>query len=233
MKKLISFAGLNILFLVFMSFKLCESANKSNKISIDDFPMTVGSQWTYLRTDSVYHYGDPTREVVKETVAVQITSEQKGSNQEQILRWIRNFVNAIDTEYAVVKGDTVTLFTSIDSVKSSVVFRFVFPLKVGKRWSGHSTFRDSDYYAVMRAESVTVPAGKFSNAYLIFRRIADLGIPGVVKFWVVPKIGIVKMAREDFIIRDDFIIIGKEYYPTDYARKKFSIWELIRYDIKK
>ena len=226
MKKLIYLGCLEILFLVFISFKLCESGDKSNKISIDDFPMTVGSQWTFVRTDSLFEYGDPKRTVVKETVTVQIANEHSVNSKEKILEWIRTFDNTVDTEYAVIQGDTIMLATSMDPVKSSVVFHFVFPIKIGKGWSGPSSFRNSDYYMVMEPESVLVPAGNFATAYLIRRITGDLSNLGLIKYWVVPKIGIVKMTRSNLLI------LGKEYYPTSSAYEKIAIWELIEYKVK-
>lgn len=220
MERNILFLCIFLLYFVHMGHSQTQASDEPKEVSISDFPMTVGSQWTYLRTDSLFqsiHYQD-TRTVEQETVTIQITSEHKKGNKEKILEWVRTFPTAVDTEYVVIKEDTVTLLTSMDTVKSDVVFHFIFPIKIGNIWSGPSTFRESDSYKVMEPESVIVPAGNFATNHLIYRITGDLSNLGLVKYWVVPKIGIIKMNKHTSVI--------------GFALKS-TTWELIKYDIKK
>lgn len=228
MERNILFLCIFLLYFVHMGHSQTQASDEPKEVSISDFPMTVGSQWTYLRTDSLFqsiHYQD-TRTVEQETVTIQITSEHKKGNKEKILEWVRTFPTVVDTEYVVIKEDTVTLFTSVDTAKSEVVFHFVFPLKTNKRWAGESRNSDSISYRVVRQESVTVPAGKFTNAYWISRRTWDPEdstfvhhFPESVNYWVVSEIGIVKMNK---------------YTSSAIALEhKSTTWELIKYDIKK
>jgi len=221
MKKLISLGCLEILFLVFISFKLCESGDKSNKISIDDFPMTVGSQWTYLRTDSLAYYmgyRTPSYTVRIETVTVQITRAHKKKRKEIITEWVRTFPSKVDTQYVVIKKDTLRLLTSMDPTERHVVFQFIFPLKAGKSWNGPYPF-PSDSSKVVQPEPIEVAAGKFTEAFLISREIWSPNSLGHRKYWIVPKVGIVKMSKSNLFT------LGPEY--------NAETWELIKYDIRK
>src|SRR5574341_2243995 len=198
MKKFISLVGLEILFLVSISSKLCESANKSSKISIKDFPMTVGSQWTYVRTDSLAYYlgrREPSFTVRMETVTVHITRTDKTKKKEIISEWVLTFRSKVDTQYVVIHKDTLRMLTTMDPIERYVEFEFVFPLKVGKSWNGPYPYL-SDSSKVVQLEPVEVPAGRFTAAYLINRQIWSPNSLGHRKYWIVPKVGIVM--REPF-----------------------------------
>lgn len=219
MKKLNSLLALEILFLVFISFKLCESGDKSNKISIDDFPMTVGSQWTYVRTDSLIRQigrRDPVYVTEIETVTVHVIRTHKKKHKEIICAWMRTFHDKVDTQYVALKRDTLKFIDSEDPATGYVLFQILFPIKVGNRWYGRYGEPPPDSYKVAQPESLEVEAGTFTDAYLIERGVWIPNNPIYFKYWIVPKVGIVKIRKWDSIF-------------GEYTSEN---WDLIRYDIR-
>jgi len=211
-----------ILFLVLISFKLCESGDKSNKISIDDFPMTVGSQWTYVRTDTLIRSigrKEPIYVTELETVTVQVVRTDKRKRKEIVSEWVRMFNTEVDTQYVIFRKDTLEFTTSDNPAGSPFNFKIAFPIKFGNRWYGWYGEPPRDSFKVVLEESLKVAAGKFSQVYLIERGTFIPNSLGYYKCWIVPEIGIVKMCRW-----------GQNTLGGEY---KVENWDLIRYDIKK
>lgn len=222
MKKLVSLARLNILFLVLISFKVCESGDKSNKISIGDFPLTVGSQWTYLRVDTLIRQigrREPVYVTEIETVTFEVVRADKKKKKETVSKWVRMFNTEIDTQYVVLKKDTLEFMTPANPAGGHFTFKIAFPLKIGNRWFGRYGEPPPDSYKVVQTEYLEVAAGTFTDAYLIERGIWIPNNPIYFKYWIVPKIGIVKMSKRDLFT------LGPEY--------NAETWELIKYDIRK
>ncbi len=220
MKKLVSFTGLEILLLAFISFKLGESGDKSDKLSIEDFPMTVGSQWTFVRTDTLIRQigrREPTYVTEIETVTIEVVRTDKKKKKEIISKWVRTFNAEIDTQYVIFSKDTLELTTPTNPAGSYFAFKIAFPLIVGNRWFGRYGEPPPDSYKVAQPESLKVEAGTFADAYLIERGIWIPNNSIYFKYWIVPKIGIVKMRKWD-------------QYFGEYTIEN---WDLIRYDIKK
>ena len=223
MTKLSSLTNLMILFLVFMSFKSCKPSDKSNELSIDDFPMTVGSQWTYVRTDTLIRQigrREPTYVTEIETVTIEVVRTDKKKKKEIISKWVRTFNAEIDTQNVIFNKDTLEFMYPDNPVGSFFTFKIPFPLKVGNRWYGYYVEPPPpDSYKVVQKESLEVKAGTFADAYLIERGTWIPNNPANFKYWVVPKIGIVKIRSWDL-----FTLGGET---------KIENWELIKYDIKK
>ena len=222
MTKLSSLTNLMILFLVFMSFKSCKPSDKSNELSIDDFPMTVGSQWTYVRTDTLIRQigrREPTYVTEIETVTIEVVRTDKKKKKEIISKWVRTFNAEIDTQNVIFNKDTLEFMYPDNPAGSFFTFKIPFPLKVGNRWYGWYGEPPRDSFKVVQEESLEVPAGKFGQVYLIERGIFIPNNGGYYKCWIVPEIGIVKMSRWSQNT------LGREYEVED--------WDLIGYDIKK
>ena len=212
--------GIYLLGLVPMSYSQIQATDKPKEFLTKEFPMTVGSQWTYLRTDTLIRSigrKDPIYVTEMETVTVKITKTNKKKQKEIISEWIRTFNTEVDTQNVILKKDTLEFMTPSNPAGSYFTFKIAFPLKAGNRWFGRYGEPPPDSYKVVQPESLEVEAGTFADTYLIERGIWIPNNSIYFKYWVVPNIGIIKIHKWDQYFG--------EYQTED--------WELIRYDIRK
>lgn len=142
-------------------------------VPVDDFPNTPGTFWKYAWYDSLTATAD--------TVLVSIS--QNFSAGDTTL-WKYHFKTGIDSQFVVIKQDTVNIFEYLNYEYPRYVI--VFPLKTGNAWTNRF-YEDS----VVAVENIQV-LGKTKQAYIIREEWGILNDYGTIKSWFVPGIGIVK-----------------------------------------
>jgi hypothetical protein len=72
--------------------------------------------------------------------------------------------------------------------------KYIFPLAVGKKW-GFDYGSGGDSVNVVSLDSLSVPAGRFAQSFLLYERAYQIGPVAnyYTKTWFVPRIGIIKM----------------------------------------
>ncbi len=155
----------------------------SFKFYKNDFPNTIGDNWTYSVYDSLANELD--------TVKVKIIGEKVLPNSVVSKIWIYSGGNFNDTNYVAFYDDTLKVFQKNDLVYPTE--QIVFPLSVGKVWGIYG-----DTSNVKAIENVSVNAGNFNNAYHIFRKATGLNFQLLEDVWIVPKVGIVKKNKYEY-----------------------------------
>ena len=155
--------------------------------TIASFPLTVGSAWTYRRTDSTA--------ATVTTVTVTIDSTLPGSTGSSVTQWLLADGEIVDTLMVTVTGDTLTL-DGLPRRFTACLGRYVFPFIVGDGWRGLSP---SDSVQVLAAQRLRTPVGTFDRAFEIERELVIPNQIAVWTHWFVPEIGIVQLTfREQF-----------------------------------
>lgn len=155
--------------------------------TLANFPLGVGSEWTYRRTDSVA--------ATVTTVTVTIDAALPGSPGSSALRWLLDDGTVVDTLIVTTTGDTVTI-EGTPQLFIAYLGRYVFPFVAGDGWRGLSP---SDSVRVLSALPLRTPVQRFDRAFEIER---ELVIPNQIATWThwfVPNIGVVQLTfREQF-----------------------------------
>ena len=184
-------ASFPLIVLALLSIINCSCKNSPTQAkdsSAIDFPNKVGDTWTYIHFDSLYRKLD--------TAFVTIVGQTTmGSNQAATI-WQFKSSEGVDTNYVVVSDNAVYFGGGVsdDTVLyalSAIVYRLIFPLKVGNEWSG-GYFNDTD--RVVNISSIAVAAGNFSTAYEVVETWG-LGFnqDWSISRWFVPGVGIVRI----------------------------------------
>ncbi len=174
------------------------------KMFLGQFPMTTGSRWVYTIRDSIRHRTD--------TAHVRIVGSRVLPDGHKAMLWVYRIHAKIDTEYAVVSGDTITFRRNMDPQSSRV--RFVFPLVPGKRWSVHPPGTTE----VRKIMTVKTPAENFPHAFEVVQQPAVRNFVGGTTFWLVPRVGIVQIHRKSI--------------DTINNQEEDARWELLSWTVK-
>lgn len=150
------------------------------KFRLSQFPNKIGTSWTYEVYDSIAR--------VLDTVVVHIVGLTVLPNNKVATLWQITSRSGVDTQYVFTSGDTLRM--SDDPSALFIRTTYVFPLQEGKGWRGGFP---SDTVTVMSRGSVTVPVGRFDNAFELEERWGFLNDYGRVSSWLVPNVGLVRM----------------------------------------
>lgn len=185
---------LTVLLGIYLLFSLVSCEDEPINSSLDttnptlaNFPIGVGSEWTYRRTDSLA--------ATVTTVTVTIDAILPSIPSVAATQWLVSDGSGEDTLVVTIAGDSVTLDGS-PQYAQGLLGRYVFPFIVGDRWPGLSPV--DTVRVVSRGRTVT-PVQTFDNAFEIER---ELQLPNQVTTWThwfVPDIGIVKLSYRDFL----------------------------------
>jgi hypothetical protein len=190
----------NILFFVFIVLLIlnvsCKNSATSTTTAIPaDFPNNIGNKWVYSFYDSLSNKSD----------YLTITIVGQTADKSAAI-WQFKYPDRIDTQYVSASHDTIQFNPYISSSWFSYNNKIPFPLQVGNGWRGNYA-NDSTYVAEIN--SITVPAGTFTNAYKIVEGWGGFNDYGLIITWFVPKVGIVSryhkgwsfgMANETFTL---------------------------------
>ncbi len=171
----------SVIFLLLVLLYSCNDSitNPTNENAITDFPNKIGDEWKYFYYDSLTSSAD--------TVIVSIVSDTTFNVNKTAKVWKYTFRNKIEYYFVEILNDTVRIFHSLESFWDNT--KFVFPLKVGKKWRGDFV---NDSSSVIDRDSISVLAGHFRDSYLIQEGWGALNDYGRVLTNFVPGIGIVK-----------------------------------------
>ena len=158
--------------------------DNGDSIIIEYFPNEFGNKWVYAFYDSMLDETD--------TLRVTILNPFDTYDSTSYNYWQYALSSKIDTVRVKVVGDTAWIYPSFEDW---FLFKFVFPLFVGSSWEYSGYY---DIYVVQDKSDLTVPAGTFDEAYLIFRRAYLFNCQGEEKIWYVPKVGIVKRKYKEY-----------------------------------
>jgi hypothetical protein len=153
----------------------------SGMFRIEDFPNTIGSQWTYAVFDSLTHQPD--------TLVATIVGQTVLANNMAATVWRMAYSNLTDSQYVELANDTMTVYYRRERTL------FVFPFQVGSMWIG-SFLRDSN--SVVHRGQITVPAGSFASGFQIREKWSFPQDSGEAVTWMVPRVGIVDLRRKQY-----------------------------------
>ena len=141
----------------------------------NQFPLTVGSTWTYAVFDSIAQQAD--------TVTVTALKQTSVSASGATYLWTYRYSNRIDSVTVVSNADTVNYLIPNAALPRMT---FVFPLVAGQSLQGLY------YRGSVGAGSASVPAGTFPNSFEVFEQPYEGNFYGGTTCWIAPHIGIVK-----------------------------------------
>lgn len=172
-----------------------------------EFPNTVGTFWKYKVYDSVFNNLD--------TVLIQVIGNTMLQNGDNAAIWsLHSLYYGNDTNYVTNKSDGINIYYNRYAT-SSIKERYVFPLALGKSWTGQLI---QDTIKVSEQGTVSVIAGIFSNAFKLnqdFRTYPGLNITKQEE-WFVPNIG----------------MVSRQYRYSGTAGVENKKWELVSFLIK-
>jgi len=176
---------ISILVFLLLFNSACKQITETTIESTFDFPLSVGSTWTYATYDSV--------SLARDTVEVTIIGTTPLSNGAPATLWKYKYISRAETLVVARSSDTV-VFSSYTHAPV-----FVFPLKVGNAWGRQYV----DTFTVTSQRLISLPSQLGAIiAYTAFIVDQQSLLPNDFshfQYWVVPKIGIVRQFQAKFI----------------------------------
>ncbi len=182
----------------------CKESVTGPSASSLDFPLTVGSTWTYATFDSL--------SLARDTVVLTIVGTTTETNASSATQWRYASSGSVDTFTVARFGDTLEFNT----------FRlpptFVFPLTVGKAWK--TQMIDSFEVTGQMMVSLPSPLGEVIayQATIVHQQTALPNSFVQHDYWVVPGIGIVAVYEQGF-------------NSTVRLERTKTVWTLVSYSI--
>ena len=177
------------------------------------FPQKIGNKWKYKVTDE--------EGIVTDTATVEIVGTTTLQNGETASIWVYSyfgwlyFYDDIDTLYLVTRADTL-IYYQISQNNLYPFLGYIVPFQVGDSWGEIWNNR----VTVLDYDSISINIGTFYGAYQMEHRIWEGGSNGSPYYWIVPRVGLVKMKLKICRIDQNFNLICTEEY-----------WELIWYNL--
>ncbi|MEA3296360.1 MAG: hypothetical protein U9R56_00665 [candidate division Zixibacteria bacterium] len=144
-----------------------------------DFPNKIGFRWTYAYYDSIA--GSP------DTVEVTIIGNETLENGEMAKIWRYEFRTKTKIRHVSIVGDTVKIYWNL----LPDLLTFLYPLEVGSSWTSSTVA--SDTTTVLDGVGVSIPAGSFTDGYLITREWFGLEEYENSRIYIVNGVGLVLM----------------------------------------
>ncbi len=169
---------------------------KKREVQADGyFPNEPGYHWTY-RWIADRSEG---------TIEVKILDSKKLAGGEVAKGWQYIYKNGlesyVDTVWVVSSDKDVSIYNDLDMSDSSQFsterLHYILPLEVGNRW--YANLFQGDTTRVLNQETVSVPAGSFSNVFRISKNVgfaANAGVQDTIYFK--KNIGVVKFCQHEF-----------------------------------
>ncbi|MBM2841986.1 MAG: hypothetical protein HW412_2514 [Bacteroidetes bacterium] len=149
--------------------------------NLTDFPNSQGSRWTYFVYDSLAQRSD--------TLVVTVGGQTILPGNIPATIWQFAYLTRTDTMFVVVAGDTLRFYRYPNYSFGEV--NFLFPLFLGKGWM----FLFGDTNTVVQVGPLITPGGFFSVTYLVEKLWTFPNDYGVLRAWLVPRVGIAKLHR--------------------------------------
>lgn len=183
---------------------LTEPYEYQERPRIDEFPNRVGMHWFYSVHDRIT---DETQ-----TVLVAVEDKTILSTGKRATVWKIYFPDRTVTQYVTVEDDSVKIFR--DTYGKYPVEIYILPLEIGNSWTVSTAVHDTN--TVVRKESISVPAGRFTDAFRIERDWNIFENAATITTWFVAKVGMIKRDQRSMSLRGT----------TDQS------WQLLSYDVK-
>lgn len=181
---------IRVYFLLSIIFLLLYSCSENNEEQVDYFPNADGNWWEYQYSDSL-------------TMRLELSgTETISSTEVQNLIW--NYEEETDTDYLLKNEAVIILYTTPDSWSAFTLAKL--PLEEGNSWEAFQMIVLGDTTIITahveEKQSVSVPAGEFSECYSIYYENQTLGEP--IRIYFAPDVGPVKFeyitGREEELI---------------------------------
>jgi hypothetical protein len=171
-----------------------------SKFEITDFPNEIGFQFTYSLVDSFIN-------LAYDTVTVIVKGDTILPNNKLATIWEFDYSAYTDTFYVTTCGDTLMFYSRWDFQTARTAY--IFPIEVGKEWRGDVAI---DTSRVIDKGIVVVPAGNFQKGYRLHETWFGFNDFGDITTWLVPKVGIVKMDRIEYMINQKWELIDYQTF---------------------
>ncbi len=207
-RRVIRTKAMSFLIMAVLSFGLSACTNNQvgpRVVFSSQFPSSVSSAWTYAIYDSIAHQAD--------AVTVSVHDKISASSTGATYIWIYRYSTHTDSIYVVTTGDTIGYYYILGDNQSPFI-KLIFPLKVGQTWAA-----PYNSFTVEAEDTLSVPAGSFSNAFRVFDQPHEGNFYGGTTYWIVPQIGIVKERLQWFVTVDN--------------ERENQTWQLLSYAIAK
>jgi hypothetical protein len=148
------------------------------------FPLGIGSEWTYRKTDSL------TATVT--TVTVTVDQLLPSIPSVTAYQWLIDDGAAVDTLVVSIEGDSLT----ISGTGADAFFgRYVFPFLVGDEWEGLSVL---DSVRVVSRGALQTFSLDFDNAFTVVREYEAPNQLNTITHWFVPNVGLAQLSSREF-----------------------------------
>jgi len=154
--------------------------------TLGTFPLTIGSEWTYRRTDSLA--------ATVTTVTVTIDQQLPSVPGLTVYQWLVDDGTDEDTLTVTIEADTLTL-SSNSTALDAFFTRYVFPFLVGDGWDGLTA---ADSVRVLSRGDLETFSLDFDNAFEVEREYQAPNQLNTTTHWFVPNIGIAQIALREF-----------------------------------
>ena len=165
-----------IAIVLFSSCKKGDTDTSPTPMFASDFPTTVGSQWVYKRTDSLWH--------VVDTLTVKIIEDATSPNSQPTKMWQLVHNNRIDTTYYMIVADTALVCVANFNFYTQ---KLAFPYDVGKTYSNGAF-----YNTILDRSDIVVSNVLFSKTFHTYYSYELIEYSFKQESWVEKRVGIVK-----------------------------------------
>lgn len=183
--------------MIFLSVILFQSCSNKNSVTPPPvimnsavFPNSAGDTWTYEVYDSTTSTTD--------TMIVSVAGSKNLPDGKNLKIWLFRSTSGNRASYLSYFGDSLFVYSGPDTVYlysdgtgTSVHTSYVFPMSVGSEWENHlAGIVDSSF--VTEQNTITTPAGTFTNSFHIERLHAGLNDYIHSSVWFKNDIGLVE-----------------------------------------
>jgi hypothetical protein len=189
--------------LLLRSFSCQGKDNGPETVTGKNFPLSLGSTWTYAIYDSIGKTSD--------TVSVAVTDSAALSDDSPAVIIQYAYLHSRESQYVVTSGDSILVYRSPDVGSLSMIY--VLPFAPGRQWISSPP----GSMKVGATERVAVPAGAFERSFRIDHHPFIGNLYGGTTFWFVPNVGLVRMRRA--------------WVDTMGGDRVNTVWELLKYDV--
>ena len=160
-------------------------------VTIEMFPNTLGSQWTYYMIDNLQII-DSAKQEVFDTVEALIDKIIDPSTDTETTIWRYNINNGPSIIRPVFfSGDTVYFYWNWENRDR---IGLVFPFQKGDKWRTGG-FLSGDETTVTDVITATIPGSLFENVYVLENKIRTTVSTDsrTITLWYVPNLGFIKI----------------------------------------
>ena len=194
---------------VIMIIVSCSKDDSNPKI---ENPEDLGKTWTYI------DYNCDSSNI--DTIKIIQFGETQLNNGLPVSKLIYKYPSQVDTNFIYISEDTIIEFENRNY--NSKLFAYIFPLTVGKYWTGFNSYYDYDSTIVIEEINIEVFPNEWYNGFKIYRK-ASIDYDGFEEInWYVPEIGLIKCSplNEFDNICTKRKLIGINFTPANSGSKK-------------